>query len=321
MEVPAVRAARLGQSMWYDNISRDLLESGELARLVKESGVRGVTSNPTIFQKAMSTSPAYAAEFEKLAREGRGASEIYESLAVSDIRRGADLLRGVYDESQGKDGFISLEVSPSLAHDTEGTLAEAKRLWAEVDRPNLMIKIPATPEGVPAVRAAIAAGLNVNITLIFSLKAHANVIDAFLSGIEDRVRAGAPVERVASVASFFVSRVDTAVDKLLDDKAKSGAAGAAALRGKAAIANAKLAYVLFEKEFGAARFAPLRAKGAQVQRPLWASTSTKNPSYKDTVYVDALIGPNTVDTLPPATLSFATSNRWGSRWSRSARTS
>jgi transaldolase len=299
MEVPAVRAARLGQSMWYDNISRDLLDTGELARLVLEAGVRGVTSNPTIFQKAMTTSSAYAGEFEKLAAEGRGASDIYETMAVSDIRRGADVLRRVYDESEGTDGFISLEVSPTLAHDTEGTFAEAKRLWAAVDRPNLMIKIPATPAGMPAIRQTIAAGINVNITLIFSLEAHAQVIDAFLSGLEDRVKLGKPLDRIASVASFFVSRVDTAVDKALDAKGPA----AAALKGKAAIANAKLAYELFEREFGAPRFAALRAKGAQVQRPLWASTSTKNPAYKDTVYVDALIGPHTVDTLPPATLT------------------
>lgn len=303
MEVPAVRAAQLGQSMWYDNISRDLLDGGELARLIADAGVRGVTSNPSIFQKAMTTSPAYASEFEELAAEGRSAAEIYEALAVSDIQRGADLLRRVYDGTEGRDGFISLEVSPALAHDTEGTIAEAKRLWAAVDRPNLMIKIPATPEGIPAVRAAIAAGMNVNITLIFSVSAHAKVIDAFLSGLEDRVRRGLPVDRIASVASFFVSRVDGAIDKTLEEKAKAGAAGALALRGKAAIANAKLAYELFEKEFGSARFEKLRAKGAQVQRPLWASTSTKNPAYRDTIYVDTLIGPHTVNTLPPATLT------------------
>jgi transaldolase len=303
MEVPAVRAARLGQSMWYDNISRDLLDGGELARLVAEAGVRGVTSNPTIFQKAMTTSNAYAAEFAKLAAAGRGAAEIYEALAVSDIRRGADVLRGVYDASTGTDGFISLEVSPALAHDTAGTLAEAKRLAAAVDRPNLMIKIPATPEGVPAVRAAIAAGISVNITLIFAVSAHARVIDAYMAGLEDRALRGQPIDRIASVASFFVSRVDGSVDKSLDEKVKSGAANAAALRGKAAIANAKLAYELFEREFASPRFAKLRAKGAQVQRPLWASTSTKNPAYKDTIYVDTLIGPHTVNTLPPATLA------------------
>jgi transaldolase len=301
--VPAVRAAELGQSMWYDNISRDLLDSGELARLVRDEGVRGVTSNPSIFEKAMSSSPAYAAQFEELAGQGKDPEAIYEGLAVADIRRGADLLREVYDASKGTDGFISLEVSPVLAHDTERTIAEAQRLWKAVDRPNLMIKIPATPEGMPAIRASIAAGINVNITLIFSLVAHAQVIDAFLSGLEERVRRGQPIDRIASVASFFVSRVDTAVDKMLEERAKAGAPNALALRGKAAIANAKIAYELFEKEFAAPRFEKLAAKGAQVQRPLWASTSTKNPAYKDTVYVDALIGPRTVDTLPPATLA------------------
>jgi len=299
MSVNAVRAAELGQSMWYDNISRELLDSGELARLVASAGVRGVTSNPTIFQKAMTTAAAYVPEFTRLAATGKNASQIYETLAVADIQRGADLLRGVYDAAGGKDGFISLEVSPTLAHDTEGTINEAKRLWAAVDRPNLMIKIPATAEGVPAIRASIAAGISVNVTLIFSIASHAKVIDAFLSGLEDRVKRNQPIDRIGSVASFFVSRVDTAVDKLLDGK--GGAA--LALRGKAAIANAKLAYELFEKEFGSPRFAALKAKGAQFQRPLWASTSTKNPAYKDTIYVDALIGAHTVDTLPPATLT------------------
>jgi transaldolase len=299
MPVNAVRAAELGQSMWYDNISRELLDNGELARLVRSEGVRGVTSNPTIFQKAMTTAAAYAPEFTRLAGEGKSAQQIYETLAVADIQRGADLLRGVYDAAGGKDGFISLEVSPTLAHDTEGTINEAKRLWAAVNRPNLMIKIPATAEGIPAIRASIAAGVSVNVTLIFSIASHAKVIDAFLSGLEDRVKRGQPIDRIGSVASFFVSRVDTMTDKLLD--AKGGAAQA--LRGKSAIANAKLAYELFEKEFATPRFKALQAKGAQYQRPLWASTSTKNPAYKDTVYVDALIGPHTVDTLPPATLT------------------
>jgi transaldolase len=299
MPVNAVRAAELGQSMWYDNISREILDNGELKKLIETQGVRGVTSNPTIFQKAMTTAAAYTPEFTKLAATGKNASQIYETMAVADIQRGADLLRGVYDAAGGKDGFISLEVSPTLAHDTAGTVAEAKRLWAAVNRPNLMIKIPATPEGIPAIRETIAAGISVNVTLIFSIASHAKVIDAYLSGLEDRVKRGEKIDRIASVASFFVSRVDTMVDKLLD--AKGGAA--LALRGKAAIANAKLAYELFEKEFGGARWKALAAKGAQYQRPLWASTSTKNPSYKDTVYVDALIGPHTVDTLPPATLT------------------
>lgn len=302
----AAALARLGQSIWYDNVSRDLLDSGELARLIEHDGVRGVTSNPTIFQKAMSSSKAYQAQFEALAARGKSAAEIYEACAVEDIRRGADLLRGVFDASGGRDGFISLEVSPALAHDTAGTIAEARRLHAWVGRPNVMIKVPATPEGVPAIRALIADGLSINVTLIFSLAAHGQVIEAWMSGLEDRVKAGLPVAPVASVASFFVSRVDTAIDAMLDAKAKSDPARAAqilALRGKAAIANAKMAYALFESRMATPRWKALEAKGAQPQRPLWASTSTKNPAYKDTIYVDALIGPQTVNTVPPATLT------------------
>lgn len=305
MESRAAQLARLGQSIWYDNVSRDLLDSGEMARLVAEQGVRGVTSNPTIFQKAMSSSLAYQAQFEALAARATSASEVYEACAVEDIRRGADLLRGVFDASGGRDGFISLEVSPKLAHDTAATIAEAKRLHAAVGRPNVMIKVPATPEGVPAIRALIAAGLCINVTLIFSLSAYAQVIDAYLAGLEDRAKAGQPLAPIASVASFFVSRVDTSVDAALEAKAKSDPAHAEeilALRGRAAIANAKMAYALFEREFGSARWQALAAKGAQPQRPLWASTSTKNPAYKDTIYVDALIGPQTVNTVPPQTL-------------------
>lgn len=306
MESRAAQLSRLGQSVWYDNVSRDLLDSGELARLLAQQGVRGVTSNPTIFQKAMSSSKAYQAQFESLAARGCDASAIYEACAVEDIRRGADILRGVFDASGGQDGFISLEVSPKLAHDTPATIAEALRLHHAVGRPNVMIKVPATPEGVPAIRALIAAGLCINVTLIFSLAAYAQVIDAYLAGLEDRAKAGKPLAAIASVASFFVSRVDTAVDGALDAKAKAEPAREAelhALRGKAAIANAQMAYGLFEREFGSARWHALAAKGAQMQRPLWASTSTKNPAYKDTIYVDALIGPHTVNTVPPPTLT------------------
>jgi transaldolase len=229
-------------------------------------------------------------------------------MAVDDIRRGADVLRGVFDASGGRDGFISLEVSPKLAHDTAGTVAEAKRLHAAVGRPNLMIKVPATPAGIPAIRSLIASGMSINVTLIFSLAAYAQVIEAYVAGLEDRAKAGQPVAGIASVASFFVSRVDTAIDAALDAKAKAEgdpakAAAIRALRGKAAIANAQMAYALYEREFGAPRFKELRAKGAQVQRPLWASTSTKNPEYKDTIYVDALVGADTVNTVPPATLT------------------
>jgi len=306
MDSRAAQLARLGQSIWYDNVSRDLLDSGEMERLVAEQGVRGVTSNPTIFQKAMSSSKAYQAQFEALAARGADAAAIYEACAVEDIRRTADLLRGVFDASGGHDGFVSLEVSPKLAHDTAATVAEAKRLHAAVGRPNLMIKVPATPEGMPAIRELIAAGLSINVTLIFSLAAYADVIDAYMSGLEDRVKAGQPVTGIASVASFFVSRVDTAVDGALEAKAKAEPARKAeilALCGKAAIANAQGAYELFERQSATARWRALAAQGAQAQRPLWASTSTKNPAYKDTIYVDTLVGPSTVNTVPPATLT------------------
>ncbi|MDE2860156.1 MAG: transaldolase [Chloroflexota bacterium] len=287
---------RLGQSVWYDNISRDLLESGEIAGLV-EAGVTGLTSNPTIFEKAISAGAVYDDALAALAAEGLDAVTCYESLAFEDIRCAADLLRPAYDASGG-DGFACLEVSPRLAHDTEATVAEALRLFAALDRPNAMIKVPATPEGIPAIRRLTGSGINVNVTLIFSLEAHRNVMDAYISGLEDLAAAGGDVSSVASVASFFVSRVDTAVDGLLSE---SGAS--AELMGKAAIANARLAYRSFCEAFGGERFAALRAKGARVQRPLWASTSTKNPAYSDLLYIDNLIGPDTVNTMPPATLT------------------
>ena len=303
MSTPAARVAELGQSIWYDNLSRDLLENGALAHLVKELGVRGVTSNPSIFQKAMTTSPLYAGEFDRLAAEGKSAEEIYETLAVEDIRAACDLLRPVYDAAGGRDGFVSLEVSPALAHDTAGTIAAAKRLWSDVERANLMIKIPATPEGIPAIREAIGAGLNVNVTLIFARGMYDRVMDAYMGGLEDRAGRGEAIDGINSVASFFVSRVDSAIDKALGGHGDAGAG----LVGKAAVANAKLAYALYEERFGkdgapSARVAALDAKGAAVQRPLWASTSTKNPDFPDTLYVDTLIGPHTVNTIPPATL-------------------
>jgi len=299
MPTPAARVADLGQSIWYDNLSRDLLENGALAALVADQGVRGVTSNPSIFQKAMTTSPLYAKEFDALAASGKNAEQIYETLAVEDIRAACDLLAPVHEAASGRDGFVSLEVSPALAHDTEGTIAAAKRLWSDVERANLMIKVPATPEGLPAVRALIGAGMNINVTLIFSLEMYAQVVEAYLAGLEDRTARGEAIDGINSVASFFVSRVDSAVDKALGAHGEAGAA----LCGKAAVGNAKLAYALFEERFGGDRFAALQAKGAAVQRPLWASTSTKDPAYPDTLYVDTLIGPNTVNTIPPATLT------------------
>lgn len=289
---------RLGQSVWYDNISRDLLESGEIAKLVN-LGVTGLTSNPTIFEKAISAGAIYDDSLAALAAAGLDAVSCYERLAFEDIRCAADLLRPAYDAAGGADGFACLEVSPTLAHNTEGTVAEALRLFAALDRPNAMIKVPATPEGIPAIRRLIGSGVNVNVTLIFSLEAHRRVMDAYVSGLEDLAAAGGDLSRVSSVASFFVSRLDTAVDNLLAER--DGAASE--LMGKAAIANARLAYRGFRETFGGERFAALRARGARVQRPLWASTGTKNPAYSDVLYIDNLIGLDTVNTMPPATLS------------------
>lgn len=295
-----------GQSLWYDNISRDLLQNGTIQRLVDE-GVTGMTSNPAIFEKAISGSSAYDEQLRELAHQGKSAQDIFEALAVEDIRAAADILRPVYDRTNGVDGYVSLEVSPFLAHDTKATTAEAARLAAWVDRPNLMVKIPATPEGLPAIEESLAAGLNINITLIFSRKAYANVMEAYLKALERRAAAGQPINGIASVASFFVSRVDTLVDKLLDEKAAATSdpaeqAKLKALQGKAAVANARLAYQLFKKTFDGPRWAALAAKGARVQRPLWASTSTKNPAYRDVIYVEELIGQHTVNTAPHQTI-------------------
>lgn len=285
---------RHGQSVWYDNVSRGLIESGELSRLIG-MGVTGLTSNPTIFQKAIAGSSDYDDAFSALVREGKGIDAIYESLVIDDIRAAADLLRPVYDATEGVDGYASLEVNPHLAHDTEGTVVEARRLFAELGRPNVMMKVPATPEGMPAVRRLIGEGINVNVTLLFSLEAYRDARQAYMAGLEDLRAAGGDLAGVASVASFFVSRVDTSVDSLLGDKAPG-------LAGRAAIANAKLAYRDFQQEFSAARFAALRAAGARVQRPLWASTGVKNPAYSDVLYVESLIGENTVNTMPEAAL-------------------
>ncbi|MBI5595001.1 MAG: transaldolase [Elusimicrobia bacterium] len=291
---PLKSLSESGQSPWYDMISRDMLRSGELARLVEEDGLKGVTSNPSIFEKAMTKGSAYdSALREALAAGVRDPKELFERLAVPDIREAADVLRPVFDASQGADGFVSLEVSPTLAYDAAGTAAEAKRLFAEVGRPNVMIKIPATKEGLDAIAETVAAGIPVNVTLIFSLERYMSVMNAYLAGLERRAAAGEPLPQVASVASFFISRIDSAVDALLPPDSP--------LRGQAAIANAKTAYKLFRQVFGGERFAALAAKGGRLQRPLWASTSTKNPDYRDVVYVETLIGPDTVNTIPPAT--------------------
>ncbi|MFL6208737.1 MAG: transaldolase [Pyrinomonadaceae bacterium] len=305
---PLVELQTYGQSFWLDNITRRLITSGELKRLVEADGLRGITSNPTIFEKAITGSDDYDEEFAQATSAGKDVTAIYEELTTEDIRRGCDVLRPVYDATKGGDGFVSLEVGPHLAHDTAGTIDEAKRLHARVDRPNLMIKVPATPAGIPAIAQLIAAGLNINITLMFALENYEQVADAYLRGLERRGAANQPIERVASVASLFVSRVDTKVDKLLAAKieATDDAAERArlqGLQGRVALANAKMMYQKYKEIFGAsARWQQLQQQGARVQRLLWASTSTKNPDYPDTYYVEALIGPDTVDTLPPRTI-------------------
>jgi transaldolase / glucose-6-phosphate isomerase len=289
----------LGQSLWYDNIQRRLLESGELAAMISRGDIRGVTSNPSIFLNAITRTKDYDPALVPLAWSGWDSERIFWQLAVEDIRDACDLFSTVYRESEGSDGFVSIEVSPFLAHNTAGTLAQARELWEWVDRPNLMVKIPATPECIPAIRTAIAAGINVNITLIFSLKRYLEVIEAYLAGLDERINAGLEVRHIASVASFFVSRMDVKVDPLLE---ALGSQAAKDLRGKAAIAYTKLAYQEFLQVFHGEKFARYKTAGCLVQRPLWASTSTKNPVYPDTLYVDALIGPGTVDTVPPQTL-------------------
>lgn len=291
---------QLGQSVWYDNIRRALLDSGELADLI-ESGVSGITSNPTIFEKAIVGSTDYDKTLRQLADQELDVPAIYERLALEDIGRAADLLLPVYQRTDGADGYISLEVSPTLAYDTEGTVLEARRLFAELARPNLMIKVPATPAGIPAIQTLISEGINVNITLMFGLAQYRQVAEAYLSGLEQRLEKGQSIEHVASVASLFVSRVDTAVDRALA-RIGAGSAAASDLQGRIAIANARLVYQQFRSTFSGERWQRIADQGGMLQRPLWASTSTKNPSYPDTLYVEALIGADTVDTVPPATL-------------------
>ena len=295
-----------GQSIWLDFIARDILRNGELTRRIKDDALTGMTSNPTIFEKALAEGTAYDDQL-KGARAGSTAMELFELVETSDVRDACDLFLPVYEATNGADGYVSIEVSPGAANNAKESIAEAERLWATVSRPNVMIKVPGTTEGAVAVRTLIGAGLNVNITLLFSIDAHRRVIDAYLSGLEDRLKAGKPIDRIASVASFFVSRVDTEIDKRLDALAIAAAAPDVrahilSLKGKAAIANAQLAYRLFRAEFSGTRWAPLAAAGARLQRPLWASTSSKNPAYRDVLYVEQLIGADTVNTMPPATI-------------------
>jgi transaldolase len=289
--------AEHGQSPWIDFIDRDLISSGRLAGLVGD-GIRGLTSNPTIFGKAVA-SGQYDALIKREIEAGHGNRQIYEAIAVGDVGDAADVLRGVYDAADGADGFVSIEVEPDLADDTAATLARARELWARVDRPNVFVKIPATPAGLPAIRDAIADGININVTLMFSVDVYRDVARAYLAGLRRRAERGEDLSRVASVASFFVSRVDTKVDKRLEE---IGSPDALELRGKSAIANAKLAYAAYGEIFGGFEFADLEAAGARVQRCLWASTSTKNAAYRDVMYVEGLIGPETVNTMPIDTI-------------------
>jgi len=304
---PLQAALALGQSIWYDNIQRAMLTSGELQRMIREEGLRGLTSNPTIFEKAITGSHDYdkALQDELQRQPGQDSASLFYALAVDDISTAADLLRPVYDESQGTDGLVSIEVSPDLAHDTNGTVEQALRLYERIARPNVLIKVPATPEGLPAIERLIDAGISVNVTLLFSVERYLEVIESYLLGLESRLRRGRPVQQIASVASFFVSRVDSAVDKLLEQRLAQTPLEERehlkSLQGQIAIANAKRAYQVFKMHFGSERFSKLRAAGAQVQRLLWASTGTKNPAYSDVLYLEALVGADTVNTVPPDT--------------------
>ncbi len=296
-----------GTAVWLDFVDRKFLEAGGLKKLVEEDGLTGVTSNPSIFEKAMGHGDAYDDTLAAFDKENPGAATIdrYEHLAIEDIKAAAETLAPVYDRLDAKDGYVSLEVSPYIADDTDATIAEAQKLWAAVDRPNLMIKIPGTIAGAPAISATIAAGINVNVTLLFSLDAYIRVAEAYAAGLEERVRQGQPIDHIASVASFFVSRIDTTIDKQIDARLKDGDAEAEALkavRGKVAIANAKQAYAWYQDFIASDRWQALAAKGAQPQRLLWASTGVKDPAYPDTLYIDTLIGPDTVNTMPPKTM-------------------
>ena len=305
-ENPLLRLAGFGQSIWVDYLSRAMLVSGEMVSLIQEDGVSGVTSNPAIFEKAIAGSADYDRAIAELARQGQSAGEIYENLVIDDIRVTADLLRPLYDRLEGRDGFVSLEVSPHLARDCAGTMLEARRLWARVGRPNLFIKVPGTLEGLAAIRQLIAEGINVNVTLLFSIHRYRAVAQAYLDGISARAARGLPLERVSSVASFFLSRIDVLVDPLLAKLSqRGGRAGKMAdlLRGETAIASAKVAHKLYREMLSADRYPALLARGARPQRVLWASTGTKDPSYSDLKYVEALIGPDTVNTMPLETLA------------------
>ncbi|MDR3669215.1 MAG: transaldolase [Holophaga sp.] len=303
---PLKRLGTFGQSIWLDYIRRDLMESGTLQQMIVEDGLRGMTSNPAIFEKAIGESHAYDPAIAALARQGQTVQEIYETLSQGDVQAAADVFLPLYQKTDGGDGYVSLEVNPHLARDTEGTLQEARRLWAALKRPNVLIKVPGTAEGLPAIRQLISEGINVNVTLLFGLSRYWQVAEAYLAGIQARMDAGLAVKHVASVASFFVSRIDTQVDPLLESFFPQGGKGALMARelhGQVAVASARLAYQNYKELFGGARFQPMAEAGARPQRLLWASTGTKNPDYSDVKYLEALIGPDTINTAPLETLS------------------
>lgn len=294
-----------GQSLWLDYIKRSFLAGGELRKLIAEDGLTGITSNPTIFDEAITQGDEYESAIRSAAQRSRSAGEAYQEIVIADVQAAADELRGVFERTQGRDGYVSLEVSPHLAHDTDGSIAQAREFWERVARPNLFVKIPGTLEGLPAIRRSIAAGININVTLLFGLPRYRAVAEAYMAGLEDRRAAGQAVDRVASVASFFLSRIDLLVDPKLEELAKRGgelAARARRLRGQAAIASAKQAYQIYKELVAGERFRRLAAAGARPQRVLWGSTSTKNPHQRDVRYVEALIGPDTIDTMPLKTL-------------------
>ncbi len=304
---PLLQLKELGQSVWYDAIDRSELLSGFFERLINEDGITGATGNPTIFEQSISNDTIYDEQMQQLLREGKGAQEVYEALALTDVKKAARLLNFIYEQTNGRDGYVSIEVSPSLAYNTAGTLVETRRLWKALDCPNVMIKIPATPAGIPAIHQALVEGININITLIFSIENYRQVVEAYLSALEERRAKDQSIKRIASVASFFVSRVDVLVDQLLEDKMKTISPSAEqqklrVLQGKIAIANARLVYQEFKRLFENRRFEVLKQQRADKQRPLWASTGTKNPAYRDVLYAEELIGPDTVDTMPPKTI-------------------
>ena len=305
---PLVQLRTAGQSPWYDYIQRELINSGDLQAMIDQDGLMGVTSNPSIFEKAIGGSADYDEELQRVAAQVTSVKDIYEALAIRDIQAATDVMSVVYESSKGRDGYVSLEVSPDLAFNTDGTIEEALRLWKTVDRANVMIKVPGTPEGLPAVEHLLSQGLNINITLLFSVKVYEDVAWTYIRGLEKFAANGGDVSKIASVASFFVSRIDTMIDTHLDAKLKdetneSKRKTLESLKGQIAIANAKVAYLIYQEIFSGAQFQALKQKGAKVQRLLWASTGTKNPQYPDTYYMDALIGPDTVNTIPAATFN------------------